>query len=146
MEQGRLEKFSRYLSGFILIAICVSWMLRSSVHEFMTQAVDSEAKTNLSSIHIAQKAFHNEYHAYSTNPSEIGYSTVEGLRSQVYFKPDDVPQEVMSVLPQHHRPYVAQDSYKVLLTFKHQSTGSLDLWILTEDGTIRKLSEKVALK
>jgi hypothetical protein len=64
----------------------------------------------------------------------------------MFFTPHELPPEMMTVLPHHHLPYVSQNTFKILLAIEHKSAGELDLWTLTEDGSIQKLSEKVILK
>lgn len=64
----------------ILAAIAIP-----SVGKYMAKARQTEAKTNLSSVYTAEKAFFAEYNSYSARFESIGYSPEGQLRYNVGF-------------------------------------------------------------
>ncbi|WP_413569914.1 type IV pilin protein [Bdellovibrio sp. HCB117] len=64
----------------ILAAIAVP-----SVNKYMAKARQSEAKTNLSSLYTAEKAFYSEYNTYDSRFAAVGYTPEGSLRYNVGF-------------------------------------------------------------
>lgn len=64
----------------ILAAIAIP-----SVNKYMAKARQSEAKTNLSSIYTAQKAFNSEYNTYDNRFAAVGYTPEGSLRYNIGF-------------------------------------------------------------
>ncbi|KHD89305.1 MAG: pilus assembly protein PilA [Bdellovibrio sp. ArHS] len=64
----------------ILAAIAVP-----SVNKYMAKARQSEAKTNLSSLYTAEKAFYAEYNTYDSRFAAIGYTPEGSLRYNIGF-------------------------------------------------------------
>lgn len=64
----------------ILAAIAIP-----SVNKYMAKARQSEAKTNLSSLYTAEKAFFSEYSTYDNRFGAVGYVPEGGLRYNLGF-------------------------------------------------------------
>ncbi|XGC81858.1 type IV pilin protein [Bdellovibrio bacteriovorus] len=64
----------------ILAAVAVP-----SVNKYMAKARQSEAKTNLSSLYTAEKAFYSEYNVYDNRFGAVGYSPEGSLRYNIGF-------------------------------------------------------------
>ncbi|MEK2644825.1 type IV pilin protein [Bdellovibrio sp. BCCA] len=69
----------------ILAAIAVP-----SVNKYMAKARQSEAKTNLSSLYTAEKAFYAEYNVYDSRFAAIGYSPEGTMRYNIGFNANGI--------------------------------------------------------
>ena len=108
----------------------------------MVRAFDTRAKGILTDMHSSQTAYHKKFKTYSADRKAIGYVEYADL-ARMFFTPNELPANMMTVLPQQHLPYVAQDSFKILLAIEHKSSGQLDFWTLSHVQRIQKLKEKI---
>ncbi|AFY00968.1 type IV pilin protein [Bdellovibrio bacteriovorus] len=80
-------------SGFslveLMVVVAIIGILASiaipSINKYMAKARQSEAKTNLSSIYTAEKAFFTEYNTYDGRFAAVGYTPEGKLRYNVGF-------------------------------------------------------------
>lgn len=73
----------------LMVVVAIIGILASiaipSINKYMAKARQSEAKTNLSSLYTAEKAFFTEYNTYDSRFAAIGYTPEGALRYNVGF-------------------------------------------------------------
>ncbi|AHZ86501.1 hypothetical protein Bb109J_c1164 [Bdellovibrio bacteriovorus] len=80
-------------SGFslveLMVVVAIIGVLASiavpSINKYLAKALQSEAKTNLSSLYTSEKAFYAEYTAYHSAFSAVGYTPEGKLRYNLGF-------------------------------------------------------------
>nr|BFD67698.1 hypothetical protein HAGR004_27200 [Bdellovibrio sp. HAGR004] len=80
-------------SGFslveLMVVVAIIGILASiaipSINKYMAKARQSEAKTNLSSLYTAEKAFYTEYNTYDSRFAAVGYTPEGSLRYNIGF-------------------------------------------------------------
>nr|BFD62398.1 hypothetical protein BdHM001_10790 [Bdellovibrio sp. HM001] len=80
-------------SGFslveLMVVVAIIGILASiaipSINKYMAKARQSEAKTNLSSLYTAEKAFFTEYNTYDSRFAAVGFTPEGALRYNVGF-------------------------------------------------------------
>lgn len=97
-----------------LVLIVGAIFLFDHVYKVKEIAQISEMKTAMAALISSMKAFHNETGRYSDDFDAIGYFPEGTLRSKLFLKSKDVPQDILERIAEEDRPFVSDSDYQIL--------------------------------
>ncbi|WP_373998029.1 hypothetical protein [Bdellovibrio bacteriovorus] len=142
-----MKNWKKWVIGISAIAVLasLSWAFNEFLADSMESASDSEVIATLKGYAMAEESYFREYQEFALNEEKIGFSA-ESKHMKVFFTKKALPAKYLDVLEVDSLPYVAKDSYRILLAAERQDKNRIEFWTVSNSHGPRKLKQHVPVE
>jgi hypothetical protein len=135
------KKWTLGIVAVVTLILC-SWAVRDFTFSSIEKATDSEVVTTLKGYAKAEENYFREYQEFGLGEEKIGFSA-ESKHMKAFFTKEALPSKYQEVLKENLLPYVAKDSYRILLANERQDKNRIEFWIVSNSHDPVKLEQYV---
>lgn len=137
-------KKSEYL-GRLLVVVGITLVVlfgRKVFVEYIEKARESEMTTNIAAVVTSEEAYYQEFKTYTTDLKKAGYVPEGKLRGAIYLTYEETPADIQQLLTEDEKPFVSQDSYRILGVFRDGKT-EIILFVKDKDQPIKRIANRL---